>query len=330
MLNFKTFSLWLVIAIITMPAWAQRLPQSVVPQRYNLTFSPDLKNATFTGDETIEVQVQKMTSAITLNSAEIQFQKAVVSQEGANHDASVSLDASKEQATLTLSTPLTPGTATIHIQFTGILNDKLRGFYLARTKQRNYATTQFESTDARRAFPSFDEPAFKATFDITLVVDKDDTAISNGRIVSDTLGPGTDKHTLKFSTTPRMSTYLVAMAVGDLQCNEGQSEGIPVRVCGTPDKKPLGVVALHYAEEILKYYNQYYGIKYPFEKLDVVGVPDFEAGAMENTAAIFYRESLLFIDEKNSSLDTRQSVYDVLVDEMSHQWFGDLVNMNEE
>jgi aminopeptidase N/puromycin-sensitive aminopeptidase len=222
---------------------------------------------------------------------------------------------------------LAAGPATIEIQFTGILKDKLHGFYLAKTKLRRYAATQFESTDARRAFPSFDEPALKATFDMTLIVDKGDTAISNGRIISDTPGPGAEKHTLRFSPTKKMSTYLVAMAVGDFQCNEGSADEIPIRVCGTPDKKPLGIVAVHYAEEILKFYNQYYGIKYPFEKLDIVGVPDFEAGAMENTGAIFYRESLLFVDEKRSSMDVRQAVFEVLAHEMAHQWFGDLVTM---
>ena len=308
-------------------ASAQRLPAGVTPEHYALTFTPDLAAATFSGEESIQVNIQKPTTSITLNSAEIEFQKAQVTQGSASQEARVNLNAEKQQATLTVGTQLTLGAATIHIQFTGILNDKLRGFYLAKTKVRRYATTQFESTDARRAFPSFDEPALKATFEITLVVDNGDTAISNGRIISDTPGPAQGKHTLKFSTTPRMSTYLVAMAVGDFQCNEGEADSIPIRVCGTPDKKPLGEVGLRYAEEILKFYNQYYGIKYPYGKLDVVGVPDFEAGAMENTAAIFYRESLLFIDDKNSSVESHEAVFLVLAHEMAHQWFGDLVTM---
>ena len=308
-------------------AMGQRLPQDAIPQDYNLTFTPDLAAATFTGVETIQVTLQKPTSSITLNSAEIQFQKTTITQNGNSQEARVSLDAEKEQATLTVPVQLAAGPVSIHIQFTGTLNDKLRGFYLAKTKERRYATTQFESTDARRAFPSFDEPAMKATFEITLVVDKGDTAISNGRIVSDTPGPGDGKHTLKFSPTPKMSTYLVAMAVGDFQCNEGEAEGTPIRVCGTPDKKPLGEVAVRYAAEILKYYNRYYGIKYPYGKLDVIGVPDFEAGAMENTGAIFYRESLLFIDDKNSSVGAHAAVFLVLAHEMAHQWFGDLVTM---
>src|SRR5262249_57736044 len=173
----------------------------------------------------------------------------------------------KEQVPLAVDDAFEPGPAVLRIKFRGILNDKLRGFYLAKTTLRNYAVTQFESTDARRAFPSFDEPALKAKFDITLILDQADTAISNGHIMADVSGPGAGKHTVKFSTTPKMSTYLVAMAVGDFECSQSSAENVPIRVCGTPDKKPLHAAALRYAGEILKYYNQYYGTPYPFGKL---------------------------------------------------------------
>jgi aminopeptidase N len=316
-------------AVILLPvlAGAQRLPGGATPEHYTLTFTPDLQKATFVGDETIDVQITQPARTVTLNAIELQFQTATITQGGKQQSAQVSLAPEKEQATLAVAEELQPGPATLHIQFTGILNDKLRGFYLAKSKQRNYAASQFESTDARRAFPSFDEPAFKAKFDIALIINKGDTAISNGKVISDTPGPVEGKHTIQFSTTPKMSTYLVALAVGDYECTEGSADNIPIRVCGTPDKKPLQAAALRYAGEILKFYNQYYGIPYPFGKLDIVGVPDFEAGAMENTAAIFYRESLLFIDDKNSSVDSHQAVFEVLAHEMAHQWFGDLVTM---
>ncbi len=319
----------LLLPILLLPAFAlgQRLPAGVTPQHYDLTFTPDLQKATFSGEETIEVDLAKPAASITLNAAELEFQKVEITQSGKTQEAQSSFAPEKEQATLTVPESLQAGPATMHLVFTGVLNSQLRGFYLAKSRVRNYATTQFEATDARRAFPSFDEPALKAKFDITLIVDRGDTAISNGSIVSDTPGPGENKHTLKFSTTPKMSTYLVAMAVGDFECDEGSADNIPVRVCGTPDKKPLGAAALRYAEEILKFYNQYYGISYPFGKLDIVGVPDFEAGAMENTAAIFYRESELFIDDKDSSAKSHQNVFEVLAHEMAHQWFGDLVTM---
>lgn len=322
----KNFA-WILFVILPALAGAQRLPEGVVPQRYDITFAPDLEKAAFTGQETIEVEVLKPGSAVTLNAAEIEIQEASIAQGGTTQIAQTSFQAEKEQARLTVANPLAAGPASIHIKFTGTLNDKLRGFYLAHTKLRNYAVTQFESTDARRAFPSFDEPAFKAKFDITLIIDRADTAISNGRLIADVSGPGPEKHTLKFSTTPKMSTYLVAMAVGDFQCSEGSADETPIRVCGTPDKKPLQAAALRYAGEILKYYNQYYGIRYPFGKLDIVGAPDFEAGAMENTGAIFYRESDLFIDDDHSSVRSHQQVFEILAHEMAHQWFGDLVTM---
>jgi aminopeptidase N len=318
---------WMILVFLPLLAIAQRLPFGLSAKHYALTFTPDLQKATFTGDETLDVEVNKASTELTLNAVDLEFQEATISQNEKTQVAKWSFAADKEQVTLTVADALEPGPASIHLKFTGKLNDKLRGFYLARTKARNYATTQFESTDARRAFPSLDEPAYKATFDITLVADKGDTAISNGRIASDTPGPGDGKHTIKFATTPKMSTYLVAMAVGDFECVEGAADNTPIRVCGTPDKRPLSAAALRYAAEILKFYNQYYGIPYPFGKLDIVGLPDFEAGAMENTAAIFYRESLLFIDDKNSSVDSHQAVFEVLAHEMAHQWFGDLVTM---
>ncbi|HLY92225.1 MAG TPA: M1 family metallopeptidase, partial [Candidatus Angelobacter sp.] len=319
--------LWVIPLLLPVLAGAQRLPYGITPQRYALTFTPDLDKATFSGDEMIEVEINKATSTIVLNAIELEFQEASITQEARSQTAKWSFSPQLEQVTLTVAEGLQPGPAAIHIRFTGILNDKLRGFYLAKTKQRNYGASQFEATDARRAFPAFDEPALKAKFDISLVVNNGDTAISNGHIVSDTPGPGEGKHTLQFSTTPKMSTYLVALAVGDFKCLEGAADNVPIRVCGTPDKAPLSAAALRYAQEILKFYNQYYGIPYPFGKLDIVGVPDFEAGAMENTGAIFYRESLLFIDDKNSSVDSHQAVFEVLAHEMAHQWFGDLVTM---
>jgi aminopeptidase N len=187
--------------------------------------------------------------------------------------------------------------------------------------------TQFESTDARRAFPSFDEPSLKATFALTLTIDRGDSAISNGRVIEDRPGPGASKHTLKFSTTPKMSTYLVAMAVGDFECLEGNAGDIPVRVCATPDKKSLGRLALTMAGEVLTYFNKYYAITYPFGKLDMVAIPDFAAGAMENTAAIFYRETYLLADEATASLSTRKQIGAVIAHEIAHQWFGNLVTM---
>jgi aminopeptidase N len=323
----RTFLLALICAGTSLCAFGQRLPKTVVPQSYDLTFAPDLAKASFTGDEVIRVQVTQPTTAITLNAAELEFVDASVTVGGGSQKAAVKLDAEKEQATLTVAKPLPAGPAEIHIRFKGILNDKLHGFYLSKSNRRSYAVTQFENTDSRRAFPGFDEPAFKAVYNITLIVDKGDTAISNGSIVSDTPGPGEGKHTLKFSPSPKMSSYLVAMLVGDFVCREGGADGIPIRVCSLPEQKEMTGFALEASENILKFYDRYYSIKYPYKKLDHIVFPDFAAGAMENAGAITYRDSALLVDPKMASYDTKQNVASVIAHEMAHQWFGDLVTM---
>jgi aminopeptidase N len=307
---------------------AQRLPEAgITPENYRLKFTPDLGTATFKGDETIHVILKAPATDMVLNAAEIQFSEVTIMAGGKAQTATVTLDANNEQATLAVPTAIPAGTADIHITYSGILNNQMRGFYLSTTKRRRYAVTQFEATDARRAFPSFDEPRFKATYDITLIIDNGDTAISNGTIVSDNSGPAAAKHTVVFSTTPKMSTYLVAMMVGDFQCVSGRADDIPIRVCSVPKNKDYLRFAETAAENILKFYDKYYTIKYPFKKLDVIAFPDFSAGAMENTAAITYREEMLLINEQTASVAQRKQVVDVLAHEMAHQWFGDLVTM---
>jgi aminopeptidase N len=322
------FSLLIGICLLAaLPASAQRLPHSVTPEHYDLAFVVDLGRERFDGTETIRVRVDEPTSRIVLHAADLALRDVNIGAGGASQRAAVAADEPAQTVTLTVPQPLAKGVAEVHIRFSGVLNSQLRGFYISQTKQRKYAVTQFEATDARRAFPCFDEPALKATFALTVTVDRGDIAISNGKVVSDTPGPATTQHTLKFATTPRMSTYLVAIAVGDFRCLEGSAEQTPIRICATPDKRDLGAIALDSAKRILQFYNGYYAIKYPFGKLDVVAVPDFAAGAMENTAAIFYRETDLLADARNASVDTRKKIMSILAHEMAHQWFGDLVTM---
>jgi aminopeptidase N/puromycin-sensitive aminopeptidase len=307
-------------------AWAQRLPVSAIPAHYQLTFEPNFTDNTFSGNETIDVAISNPTKTITLNAVDIKFEKATVSAGGRTQTAKLVTVADAQTATLTLQDAVPAGPAKIEILYTGLLNSKLRGLYLSQTAQRKYAVTQFESTSARWAFPSFDEPALKATFDITAVVDRNDTAISNGAIESDTPGPG-EKHTLKFATSPRMSTYLVALAIGDWKCVTDEQDGIPLRVCSVPGKESQGKFALEATKQILHFYNNYFGIPYPFKKLDQLAVPDFQAGAMENTASIFYRESLLLGNDRSMTEEAKQQIASVIAHEMAHQWFGDLVTM---
>jgi aminopeptidase N len=315
------------ILVIAAPASAQRLPGTVVPEHYALWFAPDLEKETFRGRESIDVVLTEPSTTITLHAAEINFAEVTITSGGRMQRARVTLDAARETATFTVPQPVAEGKATIQITYSGILNDKLRGFYISKGNGRKYAVSQMEATDARRAFPSFDEPAFKATFDISLMIDAADTAISNGRQLSDTPGPEPGKHTLKFARTPKMSTYLAAMLVGDFVCRDGASDGIPIRVCSTPDKLGLTAFALDAAQQQLAFYHNYFGIKYPFGKLDIIGVPDFSAGAMENAGAITFRERLLLLDPSNSSVTARKRVAGIISHEIAHQWFGNLVTM---
>jgi aminopeptidase N len=324
---FRSGTFLVVLLLVPAAVLAQRLPVDVIPEHYDIAVTPDLEAATFTGHERIAVRVTKPTSAIVLNAAEIEFDNVTVTAAGRTERARVSLAPSREQATLTVPRIIAAGAARIEVQYRGILNDQLRGLYLSKANGRRYAVTQLEATDARRMFPSFDEPALKATFSLTATIDNGDHAISNGAVLSDTPGPGAGKHTVKFDTTPKMSTYLVALAVGDFECESSAADGIPIRICSTPDKKGQTAFALEAAQEILRYYDRYYSVKYPFKKLDIVAVPDFAAGAMENTGAIFYRETLLLADPSNMSVKVRKDIAIVLAHEMAHQWFGDLVTM---
>ena len=330
---------------------AQRLPAGVLPNHYSIHLTPDLKAATFTGSETIEIRLDQPGNSVTLNSLDLKISSVrarfgvgeidPVTKGGAGpqnefhgkapasvKDVSgvVDYNLEKEQATFTFLEPLPAGKVTLAIEFTGVLNDTLRGFYLSKTAKRNYAVTQFEATDARRAFPSFDEPAMKATFDVSLTVDKGDTVIANTNMISDLPEPN-GRHTQTFARTPKMSTYLVAFQVGDWVCTKGEADGIPIRSCSTPDKIKLTPFALHAAEHFLHFYNTYFGVRYPMPKLDMIGIPDFEAGAMENFGCITYRETALLVDEKNAALPAKKLVAVDVAHEMAHQWFGDLVTM---
>src|SRR6266851_747719 len=326
-MRVRSFASLTAALLTALPASAQRLPTIVTPDHYDLAFAIDLGHERFEGTETIRVQVAEPTPLVVLHALDLQFREVTIGAGASAQTATVTLDEKNQTATLTVPTPLAKGPAELHIRYAGILNSQLRGFYISKTKLRKYAVTQFESTDARRAFPCFDEPAFKATFAITLTIARGDTAISNGKVLSDTNGPAITQHTMKFATTPKMSSYLVAMAIGDFKCLDGSADSVPIRICATPDKRDLGAIALDSARQILQFYDGYYAIKYPFGKLDVVAVPDFAAGAMENTAAIFYRETDLLADAKSAPVATRRNIASILAHEMAHQWFGDLVTL---
>jgi aminopeptidase N len=329
LMDRRVLLMLLVVLVASLPqrAEAQRLPTTVQPEHYDLAFDVDLVGARFAGTETIHVQLSEPARRIVLHALELEFDRVEILAGGEVQPAAVRAQPTTETVALVVPKAIPAGPAEIRLRYRGRLNQNLRGFYLSTAGNRRYAVTQFESTDARRAFPSFDEPAFKATFAIALTIDDGDVAISNGRQLSDVPGPGAGRHTVTFERTAKMSPYLVAMTVGDFRCLAGEADGVPLRICATPVNAPLGQVALDAAQRILPFLNRYYSVRYPFGKLDIVAVPDFAAGAMENTGAIFYRETDLLADPATASVSSLKRIWTVLAHEMAHQWFGDLVTM---
>lgn len=316
--------------LLVLPAagQAQRLPRTVIPHHYDLTLAPDFGDDTFRGVARIEVAIQEPTRSIELHAVELQIASATIVAGASVQTAQVALDAERQSARLAVAELLRPGPATLHLEYSGRLNEDLRGFYLGVGPDgEKYAASQMESTDARRAFPGFDEPWMKATFAISMIVDDAHTAISNGTVASDTPGPTPGKHTLRFAVTPRMSTYLVALVAGRFECLEDAYGEVPIRVCASPDKVHLGAFAVEATKASLAYFEAYFDYPYPFGKLDQIAVADFAAGAMENTAAVLYRETALLLDPERASIEQRRRVAGVIAHELAHMWFGDLVTM---
>ena len=310
----------------------KKLPGNVRPLRYAIDLAPDLEAFTFDGSVSIEVEVVEATERITLNAAELDIASAVVTlADGRSVEGAVEIDEDEETAVFSFGETLPAGRASLACDFTGVLNDQLRGFYRSEYvdeggEKRYMATTQFEATDARRAFPCWDEPSLKATFEVTLTAPKDLTTLSNMPVAKETVeGP---LKTVRFQETPRMSTYLLAFVVGDLASVDATGPGgTLVRVFTTRGKEEQGRFALENSVKLLHYFNDYFGIPYPLPKMDHVAVPDFAAGAMENWGCIIYRETALLFEEGQSAAVARQRIMQVVAHEMAHMWFGDLVTM---
>ena len=310
-----------------------RLPGHVTPERYRLMLKPDLEGFVFQGEETIYLKLKKSGKQITLHAKELDILSAqFVSGRRQFTAKNIKYKPEDETVALEFGSLLPKGKGELFIQFKGILNDKMSGFYRSRYlhegKEKHLATTQFEATDARRAFPCFDEPASKAVFDVTLVVPKQMTAISNTVAVKIAEHDAGYK-VVEFAPTPKMSTYLLAFVVGNLEYIEARSKrGVLVRVFTTPEKKHQAKFALSCATRALDFYEKYFDIAYPLPVLDMIAIPDFASAAMENWGAIIYRESALLVDEAGSSAATRQWVAIVVAHEIAHMWFGNLVTMH--
>ena len=304
-----------------------RLPSWARPVRYDVRLRPSLDEATFLGSVSIQLDLDAPTEALVLNAAELDITGCTIDDDIVGWE----LDEANERLIVVPAAPIARERVRLRIEFGGTLNDQLRGFYRStylddEGVEHVIATTQMQSTDCRRAFPCWDEPEFKAVFGITLDVTDGLTAISNGPEVERTSAEG--RTVIRFADTMVMSSYLVAFVVGDLEMTDTVDvDGIPLRVVHVPGKGHLTEFGLDVGAFCLRWYQEYYGIAYPSDKVDLVALPDFAAGAMENLGCITFRESLLLVDPERSTQNEQQLVADVVAHELAHMWFGDLVTM---
>ncbi len=320
------------LAPMVAPADPHRLPRTVVPHRYDLHLRPDLAEAAFAGTVRIEVTVAEATDEIVLNAIELEVDDAAAVVGDDRRPARTSLDEATERLHLHLDAPLPPGPAVVEIAFRGVLNDQLHGFYRSTFtdhagEERVLATTQFEATDARRAFPCWDEPDRKASFVVTLDVAPGLLAVANAREVGrEDLDDGWSR--VRFAETMVMSTYLVAFVVGPLEVTDPvPAAGVDLRIVHPIGKGNLARYALEVGAFCLDHLAGWYDLPYPGDKLDLVAVPDFAFGAMENLGCVTFREVLLLVDPTTATQPELQRVVDVIAHELAHMWFGDLVTM---
>ncbi len=311
---------------------AFRLSPAITPSHYRLEIAPDLEEATFTGTVSIDAETAEATDSITLHAVDLTITTAQITQSGATRQADVTADADTETVTMRVDEALSPGPFQIELRWNAAISDGLVGFYrstytAADGTTARLAATQFEAPHARRAFPCFDEPAMKATFGVTLLVDPEHLAVSNSAEV-DRTERSDGRVLVRFADTMKMSTYLVAWVVGPLEATDATMVGdTPVRVVHQPGQAHLTAFALETAAHALRYFEDYYGIAYPGDKLDLVALPDFAFGAMENLGCVTFREVLLLVDPERATRAEQRRLATVINHELAHMWFGDLVTM---
>ncbi|HEY0369775.1 MAG TPA: M1 family metallopeptidase [Chthoniobacterales bacterium] len=307
-----------------------KLPKAVVPNEYSVRIAPDLKKLTFSGSETVNIEVRQPVHELVLNAADLAVTNASVDNVAVASSA-FKVDAKQQTLTITLPNELSAGRHTLALSFSGKINSAGVGLYHAPYQEhgtgakKDMLGTQFEATDARRMFPCWDEPSFRARFQLTAVIPENWVALSNMPIEQETKSRGSKE--VRFGMTPPMASYLNVFCAGELDSIEKQNGGVLHRVNATKGKAEMGRYALESAQQIVSFYNDYFGIAFPLPKLDEIAVPGGFGGAMENWGGIVYFESGLLFDPESSSAETKQRVYSVIAHEVAHQWFGDLVTM---
>jgi aminopeptidase N len=309
-----------------------RLPSLAKPTRYTLAFDIDPKEARFTGHAVISAEVAQPTQVLVLHARELSITEASVVEAGTELPAKSLVRPSApgigapDELVLTLARPVV-GSVQIDLRFGAAFSPELAGAYRIESGGESYVFTQFEPMDARRAFPCFDEPGFKVPFDISITTPAQNLAVANSVELSRAPSADGRKITYRFASTKPLPTYLVAFAVGPLEVREGKGTKIPLRVVTTKGKSALGEAALEAARAHVDILEKYFDHPYPYDKLDLVAVPDFAAGAMENAGFITFREELILLDPKKASASSERNMALTVAHELSHHWFGDLVTM---
>ena len=306
-----------------------KLPKSIVPLRYAIRIEPSIEKAVLRGSETIEIEVRAGVREIALNSLNLVIDKATLTSKK-TVSLTPKLDVEKQTLTLALAEELPPGKYSLAIEFHGKLTEQTEGLYLTRyqmgSKEKLALITQFEATDARRMFPCWDEPVFRAVFQLTAVVPEKHTAISNMPAERETkLADGLKE--VVFAPSPSMVSYLVAFSAGEFEVLRDEVEGIQLGVYFTGGKRELARYAMEATKKIVPYYNEYFGVKYPLPKLDQISFANTAAGGMENWGCIIYSDTTFLFDPKTSSQSAKERAFAVIAHEIAHQWFGDLVTM---
>ncbi|HEX4667658.1 MAG TPA: M1 family metallopeptidase [Chthoniobacterales bacterium] len=307
-----------------------KLPKNVLPLEYAIRIAPDLNKLTFTGSETVKLKVEKPVTKIVLNALEMEIASGSIDGQSLPKKA-IELNEKEETLSLTLANELAAGEHELALKFSGKINPQGQGLFYAPYRERGtnekkiMLGTQFEAADARRMFPCWDEPSFRARFQLTAVVPEKFMAVSNMPVEEETKADEVKE--VRFGMSPSMSSYLVVLCAGELDAIESEQDGVKLRVIATKGKAEMGRYALESEAKILHYYNEYFGIRYPLPKLDLIALPGGFGGAMENWGGITFYESVLLFDPENSSSSTKQDIFAVIAHEMAHQWFGDLVTM---
>lgn len=314
--------------IFSFDATPGKLPKTVVPTQYAIELRPDAESLALPGVAVIDIDVREATARLMLNAVDIAI--ASVTADDSAERADVALDAAAEIVTFTFAKPLAAGAHRLRIEFAARINRFDRGFFFVDYPTdggvKRLLTSKLEPADARRIFPCWDEPAFKASFALTATVPRHVLAVGNMPVMrEEPIEPNLKK--VIFAPTPKMSTYLFVLTIGELERITAEADGVTVGIVTTSGKAAKGQFALDSATKLLIWFNEYFGVKYPLPKLDLIAVPGGFAGAMENWGGITFFESRLLFDPTTNPDSARRGIFSIIAHEMAHQWFGDLVTM---